>query len=173
METTCQSCGSLLQEGQRCREEVYEEIDRIIAQYRGKPGAMIPVLHKAQQVLGYLPKDVQTRVAEGLDVPVSDVYGVVSFYALFSTKPKGKFRISICNGTACYVKGAPVILERLEKELGVKAGDTTDDAKFSLEVVRCLGACGLGPVMTVNEEVHARLKRDKIPELVGQYSEGG
>jgi NADH:ubiquinone oxidoreductase subunit E len=144
-------------------------LDAVIAKYRGSPGALISALHEAQEVVGYLPQEVQVRVAEGLGVPLSEVYGVVSFYALFSMKPKGRFKISLCKGTACYVRGAPHVLERLEKELGITAGDTTDDGMFSLDVVRCLGACGLGPVITINEDVHARLKPDRVPGVLEAY----
>lgn len=150
-------------------EEQLDVLDAIIEKYRNQPGGLIPALHQAQEIVGYLPRDVQVRVAEGLGVPPSEVFGVVTFYALFSTKPKGKFRISLCMGTACYVRGATRVIERLERELGVKAGDTTGDGAFSLDVVRCLGACGLGPVMTVNEDVHARLKADRVPAVLQAY----
>ena len=152
-----------------CLEAQNKELDGILAQYKGQKDALITVLHKAQELFGYLPQAVQIRVAEALDVPLSEVYGVVTFYALFSTKPKGKYKISACKGTACYVRGSERVLERIEKELGIKAGDTTADAKFSLEVVRCLGACGLGPVIMVNDDVHARLKPDKIPGVLSRY----
>lgn len=152
-----------------CLDTQYRELDEILNQYRGQKDALITVLHKAQELFGYLPQDVQIKTADALGVPLSEVYGVVTFYALFSTKPKGKHRIAACKGTACYVRGSQRVLERIQKELGIRAGDTTDDAKFSLEVVRCLGACGLGPVMMVNDDVHARLKPDKIPGVLSRY----
>ena len=152
-----------------CMAEQYRRLDEIISRHKGEQGALITVLHEAQELFGYLPKEVQLRVAEGLNVPLSEVYGVISFYALFSLKPKGKYKISACKGTACYVRGADKVLERLESELGIKAGDTTDDGKFSLEVVRGLGACGLGPVIMINDDVHARLKPDKIPAILRNY----
>lgn len=152
-----------------CMTEQYQRLDEIISQRKGEQGALISVLHEAQEIFGYLPKEVQVRVAQGLNVPLSEVYGVITFYALFSLKPKGKYKISACKGTACYVRGADKVLEKLERELGIKAGDTTDDGKFSLEVVRCLGACGLGPVIMVNDDVHARLKPDRIPAIVRSY----
>lgn len=152
-----------------CLAEQYQRLDEIIEQHRGDSGALITVLHEAQALFGYLPKEVQVRVAEGLNVPLSEVYGVITFYALFSLKPKGKYKVAACKGTACYVRGADQVLARLESELGCKAGDTTDDGKFSLEVVRCLGACGLGPVIMVNDDVHARLKAEKIPAILRNY----
>jgi NADH-quinone oxidoreductase subunit E/NADP-reducing hydrogenase subunit HndA len=144
-------------------------LDAIITEHQNSPDELISVLHEAQELVGYLPQAVQVRVAEGLGVPISEVYGVVSFYSLFATRPRGKFKISLCNGTACYVRGAPRVLDRLERELGVGPGDTSADGLFSLDVVRCLGACGLGPVMTVNSDVHARLKPDRLPTLLNGY----
>lgn len=158
MSTTCE-----------CLDEKYQELEKVLDQYRGQKNALITVLHRAQELFGYLPQDVQMKTAEALEVPLAEVYGVVTFYALFSTKPKGKYKIGACKGTACYVRGSERVLERIEKELGVRAGDTTPDAKFSLEIVRCLGACGLGPVIMVNDDVHARLKPDKIPGVLGRY----
>ncbi|MBC7344491.1 MAG: NAD(P)H-dependent oxidoreductase subunit E [Clostridia bacterium] len=146
-----------------------EKIDGIIEQHRGQPSYLLEVLHQAQELLGYLPKEVQVKIADGLNVPVADVYSVISFYTRYTTKPQGKYKVCVCKGTACYVKGSPAVLERLEKELGIKAGDTTDDGKFSLEVVRCLGACGLSPVMMVNEEAHGLLKPEKAVAILKQY----
>ncbi|MDN5347422.1 MAG: hypothetical protein PWP65_986 [Clostridia bacterium] len=152
----------------KCGEK-WQELDKIIAAHRNRPQDLIEVLHKAQELIGYLPKKVQVAIAEGLGVSLSEVYSVVSFYAHFTTKPKGKYQISICKGTACYVKGSPQILERLEKELGIKAGDSTDDGRYSLEVVRCLGACGLGPVMTVNKRAYGLMKPEKAVAVLQQY----
>jgi len=146
-----------------------EKVDELIAHHRGQPSALIQVLHQCQLLFGYLPSEVQIRVARGLNVPLSDVHGVATFYAFFSLYPKGEHTISVCKGTACYVRGSAKVLERLEKELGIKAGETTADGKFSVQIVRCLGACGLGPVMTIDENVHARLKADKIPEIIRRY----
>ncbi|MBT9167493.1 MAG: NADP-reducing hydrogenase subunit HndA [Syntrophomonadaceae bacterium] len=153
-----------------CLEERYQEVEPFIAQYAGQPAALITVLHKIQETLGFVPHDLQIMVAETLGVPISEVYGVITFYAFFSLKPKGKYNVSVCKGTACYVRGANKVLARLEKTLGIKPGDTTDDGNFSLEVVYCLGACGLSPVMTVNKNVHARLKQERIPEILAEYS---
>lgn len=155
--------------GCQCEEKLYEQLDVIIDQYRGQPSGLIQVLHKAQQLFGYLPAQVQQKVAEGLGVSLNEVYGVISFYSFFSLKPKGKHQINFCQGTACYVRGSNKVLARLEKELGIKAGDTTEDGNFSVEVVRCLGACGLGPVMMVDEDVHARLKADRMSDILEKY----
>lgn len=150
-------------------EEKWEQLAEIIAAHRGQPSALIEVLHQAQDLIGYLPKQVQAAIADGLGVSLSEVYSVVSFYAHFTVKPKGRYQVSVCKGTACYVKGSPEILERLSKELGIKPGDSTDDGKFSLEVVRCLGACGLGPVMTVNKRVYGLLKPETAAAVLRTY----
>lgn len=150
-------------------DEKYQKLDEIINQYKGKPGGLIPVLHQAQLIFGYLPKEVQIRVAEGLDIPLSEVYGVITFYSFFSQKPRGKYTIGVCLGTACYVKGAAEIVEALEENLGIKVGDTTENGEFSLMVTRCLGACGLAPVLTIGEDVYGRLTPDKIPEIIKAY----
>lgn len=150
-------------------DEINPKLDALLADYRGDQSALIEVLHKAQEVVGYLPMEVQVKIGESLGVAVSDVYSVVSFYSHFSTKPKGKYHISLCLGTACYVKGSPDILARLERDLGIKSGDSTDDGMYSLEVVRCLGACGLGPVMTVNGEVYGLLSPDKAITILNQF----
>jgi len=155
--------------GCRCMEERYQELEPFISQYAGQPTALITVLHKIQETLGFVPPDLQVKVAETLEVPISEVYGVITFYAFFSLKPKGKYNVSVCKGTACYVRGAPKVLSGLEKVLGIKPGDTTGDGNFSLEVVYCLGACGLSPVMTINKDVHARLKQERIPDILAKY----
>ena len=156
-ETCCQS------------EEKYRKLDEVIDEYKGKPGGLIPALHQAQLIFGYLPKDVQIRIAEGLAVPLSEVYGVVTFYSFFSQKPRGKHTIGVCLGTACYVKGAAEIVEALEEDLGIKVGDTTENGEFSLMVTRCVGACGLAPVLTIGEDVYGRLTAEKIPEIINHY----
>ncbi len=147
----------------------YDLIDRIIEKYQGQEGSLIPILHEVQQVVGYLPEEVQAYIAEKLEVPLSEIYGVVSFYSLFSTKPKGKFKVSVCLGTACYVKGSGQVLSELEKQLGIRVGETTDDGMFTLEACRCLGACGLAPVLTVNDNVHGRLTTDDVTDIIKKY----
>jgi len=147
----------------------FELIDRIIEVYGGQEGALIPVLHQAQESIGYLPEDVQAYIAERLKVPLSEVYGVVSFYTLFSTRPKGKYKISVCLGTACYVKGSGKILDEFQKQLDIKVGETTKDGLFTLEACRCLGACGLAPVLMVNDNVHGRLTGKDAIEIINKY----
>jgi len=147
----------------------YAELTAIIERYSEQHGALIPVLHEAQQLFGYLPEEVQRRVAEGLGVTLSEVYGVATFYSLFSLKPRGMHKIGVCLGTACYVRGASAILAEMERLLNIKVNDTTDDGKFTLEITRCIGACGLAPVMTIDEDVHGRLTTDKIKEILSRY----
>lgn len=151
----------------------YQRLDEVIAKYKDTPGALIPVLHQAQLIFGYLSKDVQIRIAEGINVPLSEVYGVVTFYSFFSLKPQGRYTIGVCLGTACYVKGAAALVEGLEKNLGIGVGDTTDDGLFTLSITRCVGACGLAPVVTIDEDVYGRLTPEKIPEILERYKNKG
>jgi NADP-reducing hydrogenase subunit HndA len=132
---------------------------------------LIHVLHEAQEVYGYLPIEVQKVIAEGLNIPLAEVYGVVTFYAQFSLKPKGEYKISVCLGTACYVKGADKLLERLSTELSIGVGDCTEDGKFSLDACRCIGACGLAPVFTINDDVYGKKLPDDIPGILAKYKE--
>jgi NADH:ubiquinone oxidoreductase subunit E len=150
--------------------EELEKIDQVVAKYKGRHGSLIPVLKESQDIVGYLPKLVQRRIAAGLNLSPSQVYGVVSFYAFFTIVPRGKHVIRVCLGTACYVKGSQQIIEYIEKELGVKVGGITKDRKFSLEAVRCLGACGLAPVMTVGHDTHGMLDPGRAIEIVRSYT---
>lgn len=145
-------------------------VDKMMEPYLGQPGSLIQVLHKAQNVVGFLPREVQVKVALGLNVPLTKVYGVVSFYSLFTTKPKGKHRINVCGGTACYVRGANQLLDQLHDDMDLKPGDTTEDGQFSLDLVRCVGACGLGPVVTVDEDVYGRVDGEKLSGVLAQYA---
>ena len=151
-------------------ERHYGELGKIIAEYRGKPGALILVLHKAQTLFGYLPRRVQRQIADGLDIPLSEVAGVVTFYSFFTMVPKGRHGIKVCLGTSCYVRGGQRLLGELQKKLGITVGGTTDDRRFSLEVVRCIGACGLSPAMTVGEDVFGRVKNNKLGEILEKYA---
>ena len=155
---------------QTAEELLCEELNRIIAEYKGKPGALILVLHKAQNLIGYLPRQVQRRIADGLDIPLSEVTGVVTFYSFFTMVPKGRHSIKVCLGTSCYVRGGQKLLGELQKKLGVPVGGTTDDRRFSLEVVRCIGACGLSPAMTVGVDVFGRVKNNKLGEILEKYT---
>lgn len=142
----------------------------IIEKNKDVPGAVMPVLQQAQDVYGYLPIEVQTIIAEGLNVSLAEVYGVATFYSQFSLNPKGKHRISVCMGTACYVKGADKLLEALEEKLGIKVGECTPDGLFSVDSTRCVGACGLAPVMMVDEDVYGRITPDQIDEILAKYN---
>ena len=143
----------------------------VIEQHKDQAGALMPVLQAAQGIYGYLPIEVQKMVAEGLDVSLSDVYGVVTFYSLFSLQPKGKYRISVCLGTACYVKGAGDVYGALQRILGIGPGEITADGKFSLEDCRCIGACGLAPVLTVNDDVYGRLTVKDVEDIIAKYKD--
>ena len=145
------------------------ELKKVIEANLGDPGAVMPVLQQAQDIYGYLPIEVQKIVADGLGMPLEEVYGVATFYSQFSLSPKGEYDISVCLGTACYVKGAQKILDSLSEQLGIGADECTDDGKFSLSACRCIGACGLAPVMTINDEVYGRLETSDVEGILKQY----
>ena len=145
------------------------ELMSVIAQYKDQDGALIPVLHQAQEIYGYLPIEVQTMIADGLSVPLAEVYGVVTFYTQFSLNPKGEYKVGVCLGTACYVKGSGDILEKFKELLGIDVDGCTPDGKFSLEATRCIGACGLAPVFTINEDVYGRITADDVPGILAKY----
>jgi NADH:ubiquinone oxidoreductase subunit E len=142
-----------------------------LAENGKKPGAAMSALQYAQEIYGYLPIEVQRMVAEGVDRPLEEIYGISTFYAQFSLTPKGRHHIAVCLGTACYVKGSGKILEKLEEKLGIKNGDCTEDGEFSLAASRCIGACGLAPVFTVNEDVYGRIKEDgsELDGILAKY----
>jgi NADH:ubiquinone oxidoreductase subunit E len=149
--------------------EQIAKLNKIIEKHKGKPGGLIPVLEEAQVALEYLPVSVQKKIARELNLPLSRVYGVVTFYSFFTMTPRGKHTVRVCLGTACYVRGGKAIAESLRKEFGVDEGETTPDRMFTFESVRCLGACGLGPVVVVDEDVHGRVKPSKVKEILNQY----
>ena len=149
--------------------EQEKQLMAVIAEHKGQKGALIPVLHKAQEIYGYLPIEVQTMIADGLEVPLAEVYGVVTFYTQFSLNPKGEYKIAVCLGTACYVKGSGDIIDKIKQILGIDVDGCTPDGKFSLEATRCIGACGLAPVLTVNDDVYGRLVVDDIPGIIAKY----
>ena len=149
--------------------EIMAQVDSIIEQYREKPGALIPVLEECQGVAGYLPVELQEYISRGLNVSASSVYGVVTFYSFFTMVPKGRHTIKICLGTACYVRGTKVIMGVLTEKLGLELGQTTPDRRFSLQAVRCLGACGLAPVMMVDNDTHGGMSPKKIPDILERY----
>ena len=150
--------------------EKITQLDAIIARYKGKLGGLIPVLEEAQVCLEYLPVSAQRKIAKELNLPFSRVYGVVTFYSFFTMTPRGRHTIRVCLGTACYVRGGKALAKAIEKEIGVAEGGTTPDRRFTFESVRCLGACGLGPVVVVDDHVHGRMKPAKIKDILNQYS---
>ncbi len=152
-------------------KEQEERLMAVIAEHKGQEGAVIPVLHEAQEIYGYLPIEVQEMISEGLDVPLAEIYGIVTFYTQFSINPKGKYKIGICLGTACYVKGSGDILEKVKEILGIDVGECTPDGLFSIDATRCIGACGLAPVMTINDDVYGRLVVDDVADIIKKYQQ--
>ena len=150
--------------------EQEKQLLEVIAEKKGEKGALMPILQKAQEIYGYLPIEVQTIISNETGIPLEKIYGVVTFYAQFSLNPKGKYKISVCLGTACYVKGAGDIYDKLQEKLGIAGGECTADGKFSLEACRCIGACGLAPVLTVNDDVYGRLTVDDLDEILAKYN---
>ncbi len=146
-----------------------EKLMAVIEKYRGTKGAMMPVLQQAQEIYGYLPVEVLRMIAKGMDTPLAEVYGVASFYSQFTLNPKGEVAIAVCLGTACYVKGSGEIIERITEKLGLQPGATTPDGKYSLEATRCIGACGLAPVLTVNDTVYGRLTKNDVDDILAKY----
>lgn len=144
-------------------------LDHIFEKYEGKNGNLIPVLHEIQEEVGYLPVEVQRYVSEKLGVAMSKIYGVISFYSFFTTEPKGEHTIGVCMGTACYVKGAEDILNRLKEELNIETGQTTADNKFTMTLTRCLGTCSMAPVIMIDDQVHGNLRAAKVPEIINKY----
>jgi NADH:ubiquinone oxidoreductase subunit E len=139
-------------------QEKFQQLQKVIDEWKDKEGPLMPVLHSAQEIFGCLSLDVQKYISKEMDIPVSDIYGVATFYSQFTLKPKGKYRVGVCMGTACYVKGSQAILDELKKVLDLKEGETSEDGLFTLDATRCLGACGLAPIMMINDDVYGRLK---------------
>jgi len=153
--------------------ELYARLDDVIGEYRDKPGGLIPALQTAQSVFGYLPEPAIRKIADGFGKTVSEVTGVVTFYSFFTLHPRGKYLVRVCLGTACYVRGGKEVLDAFKKRLKIDVGETTPDRQFSLEVGRCFGACGMAPVVMVNDTVHQRVKPARVGELVNQIMAGG
>lgn len=153
----------------RGTKEQEEQLKAVIAKHKGQQGATIPVLHEAQDIYGYLPIEVQEMISEGLNVPLAEIYGIVTFYTQFSLNPKGEYEIGVCLGTACYVKGSGDILEKIKSILGIDVGECSPDGRFSLNATRCVGACGLAPVVTINDDVYGRLVPDDIADILKKY----
>ena len=151
------------------KNQLFAELEGFINSLPSKEGALIEVLHRAQGIFGYLPKEVQVFVAEKLNLPVSKVYGVVTFYSYFTTEPRGKNVINVCMGTACFVRGSGEVLKEFEKELGIKTGETTPDMKYTLGSLRCVGACGLAPVLTINDRVYGHCTPEQVKDILAEY----
>ncbi len=156
-----------------CSPVALAELDKVIDHYRGKPGSTIPVLQKAQEIVGYLSPEIQKRIARGLNLFPSEIHSIVSFYSFFTMKPRGEHTVRVCLGTACYVKGIEPVLNRIRDRLKIDVGETTADGKFTLEAVRCVGACGLAPVMVVDQDTHGALTQEKAIETIEHYSPVG
>ncbi len=164
-EANCTACETLGTPEQKA------QLMAVIEESKSTPGCLMHILQEAQGIYGYLPMQVQKTIAEQLGISLSEVYGVVTFYSQFSLTPKGKHRISVCLGTACYVKGSDKILEEIEKELGIKCGECTEDGLFSIDSCRCVGACGLAPVMMIDEEVYGKLTTKQVKGILDSYRE--
>ena len=164
-EANCKGCEPL------GTPEQEAQLKALIEESKSTPGCLMHILQEAQGIYGFLPMQVQRKIAEGLDMPLSEVYGVATFYSQFSLTPKGKHRISVCLGTACYVKGSDKVLQEVEKQLGIKCGECTEDGLFSIDSCRCVGACGLAPVMMIGEEVYGKLTPDMIKGILDSHRE--
>lgn len=150
-------------------KEQQEQLFKVIDENGGTHGSVMPILQKAQEIYGYLPIEVQTMIAEKMDVPLEEIYGVSTFYSLFALTPKGEYNVSVCMGTACYVKGAADVLGKICEVLGIQPEECTQDGKFSITECRCIGACGLAPVMTVNDDVYGRVSVSEVEDILSKY----
>lgn len=150
-------------------EEKFERISEVIEEYKDREGSLIQILHMTQGIYGHIPLEVQEFISKKIDIPLSKISGVVSFYSFFSTTPRGDYTISVCLGTACYVRGGKKILDKLKEVLEIDVGETTEDKKFSLEVMRCIGACGLAPAIMINDKVYKMVNPDKIESILAEY----
>jgi NADH-quinone oxidoreductase subunit E len=150
-------------------KENFDKLDSVIQEYKGKPGPLMPVLNEAQKIFGCVSIEVQKRISEELKIPLAEIYGVATFYSQFSLQPNGKYVIGVCLGTPCYVKGAQDIINKVSKELNIEVGKTSEDGEFTLVATRCIGACGLAPVLTVNEDVYGKLTVNDIDEILSKY----
>ena len=153
----------------RTKNLCFEELKEFIENLNETKGELITVLHKAQEIFGYLPMEVQEFISENMNIPISEIYGVITFYSFFTTTPKGEYPISVCMGTACYVNGAEKIFNEIQRELGIKVGETTNDGKFSLDVLRCIGACGMAPVILIGKKTYGRVKADEVKNILKEY----
>ena len=149
------------------------QLKKLIADHKGQKGALMPILQGAQEIYGYLPVEVQQIISDETQIPMSKIFGVVTFYSFYNLQPKGKYKISVCLGTACYVKGSGQVYEKIQQILGISGGECTPDGKFSPAACRCVGACGLAPVMMINDEVYGKLDPDNVDKILDEYMKGG
>jgi NADH:ubiquinone oxidoreductase subunit E len=152
-------------------KEKLDKLEHIINEHKEQQGALMPILHETQELFGYLPEEAQMRISEVLGISMAEIYGVATFYSRFTLKPRGKYTIGVCLGTACYVKNSQGVIEKIQKELGIEPGDTTKDGLFTLEATRCIGCCGLAPVMTVGDDVYGKMVPEDVPEILKKYKE--
>ncbi|NLT58416.1 MAG: NAD(P)H-dependent oxidoreductase subunit E [Clostridiales bacterium] len=152
-------------------KEQEKALQEVIARHKGQQGAVMPAMQEAQDIYGYLPEEVQIMLAEGLNVPLEHIYGIATFYSQFNLNPKGRFKVGVCLGTACYVRGASAVFEKISEILGIENGGCTEDGKFSLDATRCLGCCGLAPVMMINDDVFGRLSVDNVAAIFDRYKD--
>jgi len=150
-------------------KERLQKLDHVIERHKNTKGCLMPILNGSQKIFGCIPFAVQKIISQATDIPMAEIYGVITFYSYFTMEPRGKYVISVCMGTACYVKNAQKILEELEKETGTKVGKTSSDGKFTIEATRCIGACGLAPVVIINKDIYARLTVDQVADIVAKY----
>lgn len=150
-------------------QENFDKLDRFIAENKDRPGPLMPVLQEGQKIFGALPLEVQQMISEKLNVPLAEIYGVVTFYSQFTLEPVGDYLVAVCMGTACYVRGAQAIIDKIGSELNLKVGATSADGKYTLQATRCIGACGLAPVMTVNEDVYGRISDKDVTTILAKY----
>ena len=158
-------------EGSAEEQVLYDEVAKVIEKYKGTDGALIMVLHEAQEIFGYLPMEMQQFIADGMDIPLSDVSGVVSFYSFFTPNKRGKHTIRVCQGTACYVRGGKKLVDAIHENLGVETNGTTEDGQFTFEIARCIGACGLAPAVMIDEDVYKQVTPQKLPGILALYQD--
>lgn len=161
-DTRCCTCGN-------DEKALYDAVANVIEQYKETEGSLIMVLHAAQEIFGYLPMELQEFIADGMEIPVSEVSGVVSFYSFFSTQKRGKHTIRMCQGTACYVRGGKKVVDEIKRDLNIGVGETTEDGQFTFEIARCIGACGLAPAMMVDDDVYKQVTPAKLRGILSQY----
>ena len=159
--------------GNGARDEKFGQLDQVIAQWKDVPGGLLPIMQHAQEIMGCVDEQVQHYISDSTGIPVSTIYGVATFYSQFTLKPRGKYTMGICLGTACYVRGSQLVLDELEKQLGIPVGESTDDGMFTLNATRCIGCCGLAPAMMVNDEVYGRLVPGDVKGIIEKYRARG